>query len=73
MAVYPNPATDRFTVEGLGLNHVSVYNTIGQLVFDANCEGNSTVINLSNVETGVYMVRIATENGMVTKRITIIK
>lgn len=73
VAVYPNPATDRFTVEGQGLNHVSVYNTIGQLVFDANCEGNSTVINLSNVETGVYMVRIATENGMVTKRITMIK
>ena len=73
VSVYPNPATDRFTVEGQGLSHVSVYNAIGQMVYEANCDGNSTVINLSNMESGVYMVRVATENGMVTKRITMIK
>ena len=73
VTVYPNPATARFTVEAQGLNHVSVYNAIGQMVYDANCEGNSTVINLNNVESGVYMVRVATENGTVTKRITMIK
>lgn len=73
VAVYPNPATSRFTVEGNGLNHVSVYNTLGQMVYDANCEGNMAEINLGDVETGIYMVRIATENGMATKRITVIK
>ena len=73
VAVYPNPANSRFTVEAQGLKHVTVYNTIGQMVYDANCDGNSTVINLSNVESGVFMVRIATENGSFTKRITMIK
>ena len=73
VAVYPNPTNSMFTVEGEGLQHVTVYNAIGQAVYDANCEGNSTVISLSNVETGIYMVRIATENGNVTKRITVIR
>ena len=73
VSVYPNPTSARFTIEGEGLSHVSVYNTIGQCVYEANCEGNMTEVSLGNVETGVYMVRIATENGIVTKRVSVIK
>ena len=73
VAVYPNPVTSRFTIEGAGLNHVSVYNTLGQMVYEANCEGNMAEVTLGDVETGIYMVRIDTENGTVTKRISVIK
>ena len=73
VAVYPNPTNDCFTVEGQGLSHVSVFNAIGQMVYDANCSGNSAVVRMNQAETGVYMVRIATENGIATKRVTIIK
>ena len=73
VSLYPNPAKDMFTLDGEGLQHVTVYNTVGQRVFDADCEGSSTTISLSHVETGVYMVRIATEDGDITKRVTIIR
>jgi hypothetical protein len=73
VSVFPNPTTNRFTVEGEGLNHVSVYNTLGQMVYDMDCHGESVDITLDNVETGIYMVRVATAKGMVTKRITVIK
>ena len=73
VAVYPNPTTSRFTIEGEDLNHVEVFNTIGQMVYETNCQGNSVEINLSNAEAGVYMVRVITAEGMATKRITVIK
>ena len=73
VALYPNPTANRFTVEGQGLNHVSVYNAIGQMVYEANCQGDVMEINMSDVESGIYMVRIATESGIVTKRVTVIK
>ncbi len=73
IAVYPNPTSARFTIEAADMNHVSVFNTLGQMVYEANCEGDSVEINLNNVETGIYMVRVATQKGMVTKRITVIK
>ncbi len=73
VTVYPNPASDNFTVEGAGLNHVTVFNAIGQKVYEASCEGNTAHISMSDVESGVYVVRIATENGTATKRITIIR
>ena len=73
VSVFPNPTTCRFTVEGEGLSHVTVFNTLGQKVYEMDCQGDSVDINLSNAETGIYVVRVSTVNGDVTKRITVIK
>ena len=73
IAVFPNPTTSSFTVEGQGLNHIAVYNLMGQKVYEMDCRGESVDVNLNNVETGIYMVRVITDNGDVTKRITVIR
>ena len=73
VSIFPNPTTSRFTVEGQGMNYVTVYNLMGQKVYEMACQGESVDINLSDAETGIYMVRISTDNGEVTKRITVIR
>lgn len=73
VALYPNPANNQFTIEGLGLTHVAVYNMVGQLVYDTDCEGNTKVVNLNGVQSGIYMVRINTTEGNTTKRVTIMR
>ena len=73
MSLYPNPTKDSFTVEGEGLQSVSVYNTIGQQVYNGRCEGNTVVINLGDVETGVYMVKVTTIDGEFVRKISIIR
>ena len=73
VSVFPNPTTSRFTVEGQGLNHVTVYNLMGQKVYEMECRGGSADINLSDAEAGIYMVRVSTVNGEVIKRITVIR
>ena len=73
VSVFPNPTTSRFTVEGAGLNHITVYNLMGQVVYEMECQGESVDVNLNNVEAGIYMVRIFTNSGDVTKRITVIR
>ena len=72
VSIFPNPTTSRFTVEGEGLNHIAVYNIVGQKVYEISCQGESVDINL-NVETGVYVVRVSTVNGEITQRITVIR
>jgi hypothetical protein len=45
VSLYPNPAKDMFTLEGEGLQHVTVYNLMGQMVYEMECQGESVDIN----------------------------
>jgi hypothetical protein len=71
--LYPNPANDSFTIEAESIQHVMVYNTIGQLVHSQDCEGNSAVVNLSGVDTGIYMVKVVTANGESVQKVSVIR
>lgn len=73
ISIYPNPTTSHFVVEGEAMNHIAVYNLMGQKVYEMECQGHSVDINLSSAETGIYMVRVSTDNGEITKRITVIR
>lgn len=73
VSIYPNPANDSFTVEAESIKHVVVYNTIGQLVFSQDCEGNSAVVNLSGVDAGIYMVKVVTANGETIQKVSVIR
>ena len=71
--LYPNPTKDRFTIEGEALQQVMVYNALGQLVYSSACFGNSTEINLGNVDNGFYMVKVITANGDIVKKVTVMR
>lgn len=53
-----------------GINHVTVMNTLGQVVLDTHVDGNMTTLDMSSYQAGVYMVRVTTENGQSVKLIT---
>lgn len=71
--LYPNPTKESFTVEAENLQGVMVYNTIGQMVYRQACEGNSTVIDLGNVDAGIYMVKVITSDGEFVQKISVVK
>jgi len=49
------------------INSVVIYNYVGQSVY----EGNSTQINTSNFDAGVYIIRIETYKGIETQKVAI--
>ncbi|MBR4560805.1 MAG: thiol protease/hemagglutinin PrtT [Bacteroidales bacterium] len=59
--LYPNPATDRFIVEG-HVKEVKVFNTLGQLMH----QGTENTVEVSAWPEGLYFVRIVDENDAVT-------
>ncbi len=68
-SVYPNPATDILYIQTNAIGSVSVnmYDMLGKEVFAANGVTNS--IDISNLTKGMYIVRIATNDGSITKKI----
>lgn len=69
--VYPNPTTNFVTVQANGMNHITVLNTIGQVMYDADVDGSLQSLDMSQYGAGVYMVRVATENGVGVQRVVV--
>ena len=69
--VYPNPTKDKVTIEVEGMTQVMVYNTMGQCVIQSEVAGSQTSIDLQEVTTGLYMLRVVTGEGTISKRIVV--
>lgn len=68
ISVYPNPACDFVYVgvnNDLSLQRVEVFNVTGQRVLSST----ETEINVSEWESGVYVVRVTADDRIVTRRI----
>ena len=70
--IYPNPATDMVHVQSDGLIHsVELLNLIGQRIELKQVEGESCQFNTSNLQSGIYIVKIDTEYGVITQKVTV--
>jgi len=45
------------------LSELIVYNMLGQVVIQKSSESNSDTINMSNLDKGVYLVKVLSDNG----------
>lgn len=70
VSVYPNPTTGNVNIAAPGLTHITVLNTLGQVIYDSDADGNMTTLDMNQYQTGIYMVRVATENGESVKLIS---
>ncbi len=70
VSVYPNPTTGNVNIAVPGINHITVMNVLGQVVFEGNVDGNITTLDMSQYQAGVYMVRVVTENGESVKLVS---
>ena len=59
--LYPNPASDRFIIEGK-VKEIKVFDALGQMVY----QGEDNVVEVDTWPQGVYFVRIVDENDAVS-------
>lgn len=71
--VYPNPVTDKIFISlpnSVELIDYKISNIIGQVVLSKKFENNSQ-IDVSSINSGVYMLSLNTDKGKVIKKIVI--
>lgn len=62
--LYPNPTNSIFTLEGFeSSTEILVINSLGQLVMQTKAEQHQIQIDLSNLASGTYWVRMQNEKG----------
>lgn len=65
--VYPNPVCGTLHVVAEGLQKVDVFDLCGRLVL----QSNESEIDMSSFLSGLYLVRVTTETGVISQRVEV--
>jgi len=63
LTVYPNPANNQITIEMANLASVEIYNLLGAKVLNIQMSNNQ--VDVSTLNSGVYVVKATDKNGQV--------
>lgn len=72
VVLYPNPANNGFTIAGLnGISLIEIMDLSGKVVATQQTAAGLVNVNLENLPTGVYFVRISSEGNSRTEKLMI--
>ena len=69
LILYPNPVKDLLHVGCDNLKQYDVFSVDGKLIRSSQTDSDEDIIDLSGLESGIYMLRITSDKGAVTRRI----
>ncbi|MBI4930338.1 MAG: T9SS type A sorting domain-containing protein [Bacteroidetes bacterium] len=76
--IYPNPTSGQFNVQMSGLanmqmNSIEVYNVFGECIHQHISTSSHQQIDLREAPEGIYFVKIETEQGIVSKKVVLMR
>ncbi|GGD13788.1 T9SS type A sorting domain-containing protein [Flavobacterium orientale] len=72
MKIYPNPSKDFVTIESDNnymIDAIQITDLNGRIIDSYSVNANEYGLNISNLSKGVYLIRIATDNGVGVKKL----
>jgi hypothetical protein len=70
--VYPNPSNGQLFVNGEFTDaSLTLYSTVGRKVYEAKNVNKTAYIDVTNYEKGLYLLTIKTDQGILTRKISI--
>ena len=76
MLCFPNPSSGVFNLvlpQNIGSYNLEVYDLIGNLVYELNSYERFNQINLEQLNSGIYQLKIHNNNYRLFKRIELLK
>jgi hypothetical protein len=66
--IFPNPIVDILTIETPYKATIEILNIEGQIIKTINTAEKKTSIDVSNLSSGVYIIKAKTEKGVAVKK-----
>jgi hypothetical protein len=70
-SIYPNPASDFVNVKSLQGANIEVYNIVGKLVKSEISQSNEHAMNVSDLNSGIYLLKLTSEDKSASKKLII--
>ena len=72
VSIYPNPAENQLSIIAEGLQRITVYNAMGQLVKTVEVGGQDQfTLPVSDYPSGLYTIQVVTANGAMTRNVVV--
>ena len=71
--VYPNPATTVINIDNAEGAQISLFDINGRMISNINSASANQTIDASNLAKGMYIVRIANGNNVITKKVNVVR
>jgi len=68
ISIFPNPATDELTIETQLTSEIEISNLEGQVVKKFEVNDGKLSIDISDLNSGIYIIRVQTDKGITTKK-----
>ena len=66
--VFPNPSNDKIEITGLHNGTIEIFNIQGQIIKTLNITNTNTTIDISELSSGAYAIKIVTDDGTIVKK-----
>ena len=70
-AVYPNPTYGKVRIEAESIQSISIFNMLGERVFEGSANGDIFDYDFSHQTAGVYFIKVETAKGIETMKVTV--
>lgn len=70
-AVYPNPTEGMTKIEAQNMKNISIFNMLGEKVFECSANGDTFEYDFSRQGAGVYFIKVETAKGIETMKVTV--
>jgi O-glycosyl hydrolase len=71
LQIYPNPVSNALNIDGNNLNRVEIIDVSGKTVYQGNLKPGRNTIAVSGLSPGVYVTKIYSKEGILSKKIII--
>ena len=70
-AVYPNPTEGMIKIEAENMKNISIFNILGEKVFESSADGDTFEYDFSHQGAGMYFIKVETAKGIETMKVTV--
>ena len=70
-AVYPNPTYGKVRIEAESIQSISIFNLLGEKVFESSANGDTFEYDFSHQTAGMYFIKVETEKSIETMKVTV--
>ena len=70
-AIYPNPTNGMIKIEAENMKYISIFNMLGERVFEGSAYGDTFEYDFSHQGAGMYFIKVETMKGIETMKVTV--